>query len=87
MSNLMKVYTEISVDVEGLGERIKSAREADLRPLTTICDLIDMTTKNWYQIEKEVQSLPLETLRKIETVLGVDFGVTLDQLDPIFLAI
>ena len=78
MTNLMKVYKEVSVDVDGLGEKIKNVREADTRPLTTICDLIDMTTKNWYQIEKEVQSLPLETLRKIETVLGVDFGVNLD---------
>lgn len=74
----MKVYKEVSIEVNGLGEKIRIAREADLRHLTTICDLIPMTTKNWYQIEKETQALPLETLRKIESVLGVDFGVKLD---------
>ena len=30
---------------------------------------------NWYRIEDEKQTLPLETLRSIEKVLGVDFGV------------
>jgi predicted transcriptional regulator len=78
MNNLMKVYKEVSIDVLELGKRIKEAREADSRPLTTICDLIDMSRKNWYDIESESQSLPLETLRKIENVLGVDFGVSLD---------
>ena len=78
MSNLMRVYKEVSIDVKELGKRIKLAREADPRPLTTICDFINMSRQNWYDIENESQSIPIETLRKIESVLGVDFGVKLD---------
>jgi predicted transcriptional regulator len=74
----MKVYKEVSIEVKDLGQKIRKVREADPRSLTTICELIDMARTNWYDIEKEAQSIPLETLRKIETVLGVDFGVNLD---------
>jgi len=77
MSIFMEVYKTKTVQIVGLGEKIKAAREADHRALTTICELIDMSTKNWYAIEKESQSLPYETLQKIETVLGVNFGVIL----------
>jgi hypothetical protein len=35
-----------------------------------------MTTMNWYRIEaEETKALPIETLRRIEDVLGMDFGV------------
>jgi len=77
MSIFMEVYKTKTVQIVGLGEKIKTAREADPRPLTTICDLMGMSTNNWYRIEKEAQSLPYETLQKIETVLGVNFGVIL----------
>ena len=55
MSNLMRVYKEVFKDVKELGKRIKTAREADPRPLTTICDLINMSRQNWYDIENESQ--------------------------------
>jgi hypothetical protein len=39
-----------------------------------------MTTMNWYKIEAEdTKALPIETLRRIEEVLGVDFRVSFDD--------
>jgi hypothetical protein len=38
-----------------------------------------MPSMNWYRIEAEEQTLPEETLQKIEEVLGVDFGVVFDD--------
>ncbi|BAY41301.1 XRE family transcriptional regulator (plasmid) [Nostoc sp. NIES-2111] len=78
ISSLMKVTKTISIDVPGLGAKIKEAREADSRSLKAICKAVGMSQMNWYRIEEEKQSLPLETLRKIEEVLGVDFGVNLE---------
>ena len=74
----MEVISSKVLIVTGLGQKIKTVRVADPRPLTTICKIMNMSSNNWYRIEKESQSLPLETLRKIENVLGVDFGVKLD---------
>lgn len=73
----MEIFKTTRIQVPGLGERIKEAREADARPLTEIAELAGMRSMNWYRIEKETQALPVETLRKIEAVLGVDFGVEL----------
>lgn len=74
--SLMKVKKTIEQEFEGLGAKIKAAREADGRSLTQICASSGMTAANWYRIEgEEVKSLPLETLRKIELVLEVDLGV------------
>lgn len=75
----MKVSRTTVVDVPGLGERIKRARKADPRSLVQICGLIDITPANWYKIEaEETKVLPIETLRRIEDVLGVDFGVSFE---------
>jgi transcriptional regulator with XRE-family HTH domain len=75
---LMKVRKVVEKEVPGLGAKIKQARESDERSLTEICALVGMTTANWYKIEsEETKSLPLETLRRIEEVLAVNFGVDL----------
>ncbi len=73
----VKVRCVTDLDVPGLSARIKAAREADPRPLAEICRLIGMTRSNWYRIENgKNEYLPIETLRRIEQVLGVKFGVT-----------
>lgn len=65
------------IESKGLGDRIRSARKLDRRSLLDICREIDMTSANWYKIEKEeVKLLPLETLRKIEMVLKTDLGIS-----------
>jgi transcriptional regulator with XRE-family HTH domain len=72
----MKVVQVKEIDIPGLGKKIKEAREKDPRTLVDICKLVGMTTSNWYRIEKETTKLlPLETLEKIQEVLGVDLGV------------
>lgn len=76
----MKVRKIIELEVPGLGDRVRQARIADNRSLAEICRQIPMTTMNWYRIEaEETKALPIETLRRIEEVLGVDFGVKFDD--------
>lgn len=73
----MKVVKTTEIEVPGLGERIKQARLDDRRSLEEICQIIGMSKMNWYRIEGEKQTLPIETLRRIEEVLGVSFDVEL----------
>lgn len=80
MKKLMKVRQVVKIDVPGLGKRIKEAREADRRSLAVICREVGMTTANWYRIEMEKQEVPLATLQRMEEVLGVSFGITLEML-------
>ena len=76
----MKVRKTVDIEIPGLGAKIKAARESDRRSLSEICRQIEMSTMNWYKIEDEVtKALPLETLRNIEEVLGVDFGIDFER--------
>ena len=75
----MKVRKVIEIEVPKLGSRIRQAREADSRSLAEICRQMPMSTMNWYRIEsEETKALPVETLERIEEVLGVNFGVKFD---------
>lgn len=77
---LMKVRKTIDIEVPNLGEKIKAARERDSRSLSEICRQMEMSNMNWYKIEsEETKALPIETLRRIEEVLGVSFGVDFDD--------
>jgi transcriptional regulator with XRE-family HTH domain len=76
----MKVKKVLEIEVPDLGSRIRKAREADSRSLAEICRQVPMTTMNWYRIEaEETKALPIETLKRMEEVLGVDFGVRFDD--------
>ena len=76
----MRVRQTREREVPHLGRKIKEAREKDPRSLTDICQLVGMTTSNWYRIEKEeTKVLPEETLRSIEKVLNINFGVNFDE--------
>ena len=78
---LMKVRVSKDIEIEGLGEKIEEARRKDSRPVETLAKAAGISRGYWYDLEKERirQSLPLETLRQIEQVLGVDFGVNLED--------
>ena len=83
MNTAMKVVRTIEVEVPNLGDRIKKAREkakaSDGRSLTQLAALAGMTTANWYRIESEkFNSLPFETLKRMESALGTDFGVVIN---------
>lgn len=69
------------IDVPELGERIKKAREADSRSLTKLAALVGVSRNYWYQLESEsvMGGMSEETLRRIEEVLGIEFGVRFDD--------
>lgn len=79
MVKSMEVVKTVKVNVPLLNEKIKEARKRDSRSITQICALVGMTAANWYRIESGKQSIPLETLQKIESVLGTSFGVNFDS--------
>lgn len=77
----MKVKRSIERYAPGLGAKIKQAREADKRSVETLCGLAEISRVYWYDIENERirGSLPEETLRRIERVLGIDLGVDFEE--------
>lgn len=82
MANAVKVQRIIEVEVPGLGERIKKARQQKQQEGKTMTDLasaVGMSVQNWYRIEKESQTLAEDVLDKIEKALGVSFGVSFDD--------
>ncbi|MGF2036881.1 MAG: helix-turn-helix domain-containing protein [Nostoc sp. CmiVER01] len=72
---------KLEVDVPGLGDRIKQAREARGRPVTQMAKEVGISRNYWYQLEAEavLGGVAEETLRKIEEMLGVDLGVQFDD--------
>lgn len=69
----------LRIDAPGIGAKIKEARERDPRSVDELAKAAGMTRANWYRIEREENDvLPEPRLRKIERVLGVDFGVKFD---------
>ena len=71
----MIITRVLCVDVPGLGLKIRDRRMKDSRAVATLAKAAEMTSVNWYRIENEQQSVPIETLCKIERVLNTDFGV------------
>ncbi|BBD63219.1 transcriptional regulator (plasmid) [Nostoc sp. HK-01] len=80
ISTRMRIRQVKEVEIEGLGERIKQARLDSNKSLEQICDEVGVSRTYWYDVEKETLkgALSIENLRKIEEVLGVDFGVSLE---------
>lgn len=75
----MRLIRVTEIEVEGLGDRIRKARKDDGRNLTDIASAAGMSAQNWHRIESEKQVVTEEVLRKIESVLGVDFGVSFEE--------
>lgn len=73
-----RVITQ-ELDIPGLGDKIKKAREKDGRSISAICREVGLSRNYWYQLEaddiKGGGALTVETLRKIEAVLNADLGV------------
>lgn len=64
-----------------LGDRIKQAREKSDRGVSSLAKEVGISRNYWYQLESEsvLSGIKEETLRKIETTLGVDLGVSFDD--------
>lgn len=87
VKGVMKVRRTTDVEVPNLGQKIREARKTDPRSLTELAAAAGMTTANWYVIEaEEIKALPVETLRRIEQVLGTSFDVEFDERDHPFVA-
>lgn len=63
----------LSVDIPGLGNRIRELREAKNMSPTQLAALAGMSTANLYRIESEsTKSIPRETLKALSEGLEVD---------------
>lgn len=80
LTSKMRIRQVKEIEIKGLGERIKQARLGSDHSLEQICDEVGVSRTYWYDVEKETLkgALSIENLRKIEEVLGVDFGVRLE---------
>lgn len=69
------------IEIPGLGDAIKSARLADPRSVTELARLVNISRNYWYQLETESSpgGVAEGTLRKIERILKVDFGVKFEH--------
>ncbi len=78
--NYIAVTKTQVLEVKDLGQKVHEARVADSRSLLSICRESGISPNHWYRIERgQINTLPIETLQKIESVLGVDFGITFDD--------
>lgn len=75
----MEVYQVVSIEVPRLGEKIYEARVKDPRSLRELCRVAGISPSQWQRIESEVYGLPVTTLRCIESALGIDFDVIIDN--------
>lgn len=69
------------IDVPSLGEQLKAARIKSGRPITQLAKDAGISRHYWYQLEAEavLGGVAEDTLRKIEQVLGIDFGVKFEE--------
>lgn len=69
------------VEVPGLGAAIKKERESSGRSLTALAKAAGISRNYWYQLESEavLGGIAEDTLRKIEEVLGTNFGVSFEK--------
>jgi transcriptional regulator with XRE-family HTH domain len=79
-ANRMRIREIREIEVEGLGDRIKSARAESQKSLELIVEEVGVSRTYWYDIEKGTLkgALSIGNLRKIEQVLGIDLGIDFD---------
>lgn len=65
------------VEIPDLGDRIKQARLQSIKTMDQLCKEVGFSRTYWYDIESGFirNGVSIETIRKIEKALGVDFGV------------
>jgi transcriptional regulator with XRE-family HTH domain len=67
----MRIAVATSWDIPRLEQKIKANRAASGKSMTALCAAAKITPAYWYRIEAgKVNSLPVETLRRIEAALG-----------------
>jgi len=77
----VKVIRTLEVEVPGLGQRIKEARNRIKnekgKTITDLASASGMSAQNWYRIENERQTLPEEPLRLMEIALECSLMLSL----------
>ncbi|GJD23994.1 XRE family transcriptional regulator [Rivularia sp. IAM M-261] len=64
----------LTVNIEGLGAKIRQARESKGLKPTWVAAQAGMSVPNLYRIEVEdSKSIPLDTLRRLSHAVGIDF--------------
>lgn len=64
------------IETPELPKQIAEAQKKSGKPISEICQAVGFSRTYWYQlVNGREEAIALETLRKIEEVLGVDFGV------------
>ena len=81
LATKMRIRWIKEIEIDGLGGVIKKARINSSKTVEQLCDEVGVSRTYWYDIENERirGALSLENLRKIEEVLGIDFGVNFDE--------
>ena len=70
---MKSMLVTLSVDIPGLGKRIKEIREAKNMTPTQLAALAGMSSANLYRIESETtKSIPRETLKALGDALEVN---------------
>ncbi|WP_414621547.1 helix-turn-helix domain-containing protein [Calothrix sp. CCY 0018] len=78
---MVKIRRYVDVEASGIGEKIKQARKASGRSVEVLAGAAGISRTYWHDVEAERirDALPENTLRRIEQVLDVDFGVKFDD--------
>jgi hypothetical protein len=76
----MRVIRRQELNVPGLVEKIQAAMDASDQAITTICGKAGFSYQYWRSIARAKNpSISEDKVRKLEEVLGVDFGVTFED--------
>lgn len=68
----------MEVEVQGLGQKIRDARGR--KTIKEVATLADLSRKAWHEIESEKAPAIMDaTLKRIESALGVNFGIKFDD--------
>ena len=67
----MQIIRESRETVKGIGAKIREARLASGCPVRDLAEATGISHGFWFDCEKERRAIRLETLRKMEQVLGV----------------
>ena len=76
----MRIRWIKEIEVDGLGNAIKKARESSGKTVDQICEEVGVSRTYYYDIEKETLkgTLSRENLESIEKSLKVNLGVSFD---------
>lgn len=68
------------IEVPDLPQRIAEAQKKSGKPVSEVCEAVGFSRTYWYQIVNgREEAIAEDTLRKIEEILDVEFGVTFND--------